>query len=211
MSEQEILLTPWYFIRHAPAIKSKNGLYSDHNVDANLPADNVLLAMAEKLPNNAKWFVSPLQRAKTTAIALSKVLKEKTDRQFINELSEQDFGRWQGLDFDQLWDQIKGFKPHNWSLLSADTRPPEGESFSDVSKRVAKFMENISIIEPERPKVIVSHAGVIRAAVGHVLELPNDQALSIDIEPFSLTSILHQTGKGKGGKWQLKSSNQTFI
>lgn len=206
----DVKLTPYFLIRHAPAVQSREGLYKDHNVDAKLPSLPKLKLMAKSLPKNAMWFVSPLARAKTTAYALCEVLREEPDFNITSKISEQDFGDWQGLDFADLWQKIEGLEAHNWSLLSASTCPPNGESFSDVVKRVGDFMNALSNVQLERPKVIVSHAGVIKATLAHALALSPDQALSIDIEPFSITQILHQTGNGQGGSWQLRMTNRTF-
>jgi len=211
MKEHDINLTPWYFIRHAPVLKSKNGLYKDQDVDAKLPSIKAINSMAAHLPKNAQWFISPMKRTKTTANALMKTLNEIQEFSVKNEILEQDFGQWQGLEFDALWDNIKNLEAHNWSLLSAKTSPPEGESFSDVKKRVASFIESTTNKSPVKPKIVVTHAGVIRSAIGYALELEDDHALSIEIEPFSLTRLLHQNGSGRGGNWQLKSSNWTFI
>ncbi len=206
----EVKLTPCFFIRHAPAIHSRKGLYKDPNVDARLPALAKIKAMAKGLPVNAIWFVSPLARALTTAHAIREAMSEETEFMVSPEISEQNFGDWQGLEFNELWEKISELEAHNWSLLAASTRPPSGESFEDVVARVDSFMNNLVINEPERPKIIVSHAGVIKAALAHAQGIMPDQALAIDIEPFSLTQLLHQTGKGRGGAWQLKFVNRTF-
>lgn len=208
--KNDVKLTPCFFIRHAPAIQSKEGLYKNHNVDAKLPSLSKLKSMAKHLPKNALWFVSPLERAKTTAHAICDVMREEPEFKITPEISEQDFGDWQGLDFNELWEKIEGLEAHNWSLLAASTCPPNGESFEEVVARVEDFMVTLATTEPERPKVIVSHAGVIKASIAHVMDLSPDQALSIDIEPFSITQILHQTGNGLGGAWQLRLTNRTF-
>ncbi len=201
----DIQLTEWYFIRHAPADKSNKGLYPIHDVEAVLPNPEALKRMSEQLPKNALWFASPLSRTKATAEVLRNDISEIN---FEELLVEQNFGKWQGLSFENLWKEIEGKKAHNWSYLAADTRPPEGESFNDVQKRVTLFLKHTIETEPSRPRVIVTHAGIIRAFLGLALGLNSDQALSFKIDPFSVSKILHQTGNGLGGQWQVQFLNQ---
>lgn len=210
MTNPEIKLTPLYFIRHAPVANSKQGLYFNHDEEVTLPSPQAIEEMANELPENAKWYISPLIRTYQTASALINMMGETDNFEIRDEITEQDFGDWQGHSFDQLWAKIENYSPHNWSLLSADTCPPNGESFAEVCKRVSNFMDELSTSEPERPKIIITHAGVIRAAIGYVLDISPDKALSFEFKPFSLSQILHQTGTGNGGIWQINYLNKIF-
>lgn len=207
---KNIELTEWYFIRHAPVKNARKGIYSHPDGDAILPSEKNVKAMVSSLPKNALWFVSPLKRTKQTAEILRSHIENPGKIFYEEALKEQNFGNWQGLSFEEIWQSIKDLEPHNWSLLAADTVPPNGESFSDLQKRVKPFLEKIIYKNPSQPKILVTHAGVIRSIIGTVLNLKNDDALSIGIDPFSLSIVLHQTGEGKGGQWQLKLLNQTY-
>lgn len=203
----EVLLTPWYFLRHAPVLNAKQGLYNSHDEEAVLPDADIIKKMSTQLPEGALWYVSPLKRTTQTALALT---AEPDNIKYENELKEQNFGDWQGLKFDQLWNEIKDIEGHNWAYVSATTRPPNGESFCDIRKRVKGFLADTVDIEPTKPRVIVTHAGVIRAFISLILNIEADVALSFKIDTFSLTTCLHQTGKLRGGAWQIQSLNQTF-
>lgn len=203
----DVLLTPWYFIRHAPVLNAKQGLYNSHDEGAILPDVKVIEKMSRQLPNDALWYVSPFKRATQTALALT---AEPDNIKYANALKEQNFGDWQGLKFDELWQEIKNIEGHNWSYISATTKPPKGESFCDVQRRVRKFLDEIVDVEPTKPRIIVTHAGVIRAFISLILNVDADVALSFKFDTFSLTTCLHQTGSLKGGAWQMQSLNQTF-
>ncbi len=207
----DIQLTEWYLVRHAPVKNSRKGIYKDANAEAVLPAKETISALVAELPKNAEWYVSPMERTQSTANVLIKeggLSPNKTNTS--SEITEQDFGKWQGLSFEEIWEEMKDLEPHNWSLLAAETTPPEGESFSSVSDRVSGFIENLIKEGNSTPKVLVTHAGVIRAFAGIALGLDTNQALALNAEPFSLTRLLHQTGNGKGGQWQLQCLNRLY-
>lgn len=206
----DIILTPWYLVRHAPVKGVRKGIYNHADSGVLLPPVAEIRRLADRLPEDALWFVSPLLRTRQTAEALWTELSKPGDVSYVEALREQNFGDWQGLSFEGIWREIKGFPAHNWSLLAAETTPPNGESFQDVRTRVAKFLAKNKAIEPKRPRVLVTHAGVIRAMIGVALEMEPNQAQSFGVDTFSVSLLLHQTGKGKGGAWRLDSLNRTY-
>jgi alpha-ribazole phosphatase len=210
MTTKDINITEWFLIRHAPVREVRKGIYDKEDGEAKLPEKNIIRALARDIPKNALWFVSPLLRTKQTAETLRAEIDKPGEMFFCDPLKEQSFGDWQGLSFEDIWQEIKELPAHNWSLLAADTTPPNGESFNDVQARVSRFIKDINEKYPSRPRVLVTHAGVIRSFIGTALELNNDAALSFGVDPFSLTHLIHQTGNGKGGQWQLKSLNQRY-
>lgn len=205
-----ITLTPWYLVRHAPVKEVRKGIYNDADSGVLLPLVAEIRRLADRLPEDALWFVSPLLRARQTAEALWSESNKPGDVFYVEALREQSFGDWQGLSFEEVWREIKGLPAHNWSLLAAETRPPNGESFQDVRARVAKFLVKNKAIEPKRPRVLVTHAGVIRAMIGVALEMESNQAQSFGVDTFSVSLLLQQTGRGKGGAWRLDSLNRTY-
>lgn len=208
---EDVTLTEWYLVRHAPVKNSRKGIYREEDAPAELPALSVIKALAKTLPENADWYVSPLSRTRATATALLQAKGLDPESMKITQnLREQDFGDWQGLAFEEIWEEVKGLEAHNWSLLAAGTTPPQGESFVDVLTRITGFVQEVTEGKVTRPKVLVTHAGIIRAFVGTAMGLSADKALALDARPFSLTRLLQQSGQGKGGQWQLLCLNQKF-
>ncbi len=209
-------LTYWYLIRHAPVAGHHGALYKEADMPADVSDRLSLDWLAAHLPRDANWWASPRRRAVETAQALQKSLSLRLPIWEDTRLGEQNFGDWQGLDFHQLWSIIEDLPAHNWSLLAADTRPPGGESFLDVWQRVGDFITEHTAqahrdhYMPEK-YVIVAHAGTIRAFVGQALGLDPERALSLGMQPLSLCEMLHQTGTGRGGAWQLLSLNRTAV
>ena len=209
MTINDIQLSEWHLIRHAPVQNARKGIYSNADDEAQLPDQDIIRDQASRLPDNALWFVSPLLRTKQTADALRNEMKLPGDIFYLDELKEQNFGDWQGLSFEDIWQKIKNLPAHNWSLLTADNAPPNGESFLDVQSRVSDFIEQNIKVNIDRPRIMVTHAGVIRSFIGLTLELDSNKALSLEVSPFSLSQLTHQTGEGKGGQWQLNALNRT--
>ena len=61
-----------FMVRHAPVLK-KTGFFPLHDPDAVIK-NNQIKKLANLIPNNCIWYVSPLKRTCQTAKALSKYL-----------------------------------------------------------------------------------------------------------------------------------------
>jgi len=105
------------------------------------------------LPCGIPIFSSPLRRARQLAEALSpKVIVD-------DRLSEIDFGAWEG----RRWDEIDRSQLDAWAGDVLGFTPPGGESVAALRHRVLDFTTSL-----EYPEVaMVTHAGAMRALVGH--------------------------------------------
>lgn len=129
---------------------------------------------------------SPRERARETAQAIASACSLPSPS--VNEaLDEVDFGSWSGQAFDVLNED-----PHwrRWNAFRSLTRTPAGETMLDVQRRVLGLIEALSGDSSGGRLVLVSHADVIKAAVGHVLGMPIDNWPRFEISPASLTSIV---------------------
>lgn len=129
---------------------------------------------------------SPRQRTQETAQAISAAcgIGPIVTRE---ELDEIDFGCWSGKTFAELNEDI-GWRC--WNEHRATARTPAGESVEQVRERVCACMEDLAQKHPDTGVAMVSHADVIKAAVCHVLGLPDDAGFRFDIDPASLTVIV---------------------
>ena len=197
-----------YLIRHAP-VKQTKGFFPKHNPDAIIKS-NQLKKLATLIPKNCIWYVSPLKRAIQTAKALSKyVTFSKMVRE--NKLIEQNFGDWSGKKISEVWEILKkNHTKHNFSFISPEFSPPNGESFKEQSKRVGIWLENLNISEGETI-VIISHAGTIRSILLHTLKIKPDYAIGIEVLHQSLNiveMITNNDNKYKGGRFRLIALNK---
>ncbi|MFL2675875.1 MAG: histidine phosphatase family protein [Alphaproteobacteria bacterium] len=196
-----------YLIRHAP-VKQVKGYFPEHNPDA-IIKNNQLKMLATLIPNNCVWYVSPLKRAIQTAEALSKFVNY-SEMVRENKLIEQNFGDWSGKKISDVWEVLKECKTkHNFSFISPDFSPPNGESFKEQSKRVGIWLEKLDVLKG-KSIVIISHAGTIRSILSYALKIKNDYAIGIEIRHQSL-NILEMINKNdnrhKGGRFRLLALN----
>ena len=200
--------TKLYLIRHAP-VKQVKGFFPKHNPDA-IIKNNQLKMLANLIPNNCVWYVSPLKRAVQTAEALSKYVNY-SKMVCENKLIEQNFGDWSGKKISEVWEVLKKSKTkHNFSFISPDVSPPNGESFKEQSKRVGIWLKNLNVLEG-KSIVIISHAGTIRSILSHALKIKHDYAVGIEILHQSLNileMITNKDNKYKGGRFRLIALNK---
>ncbi|MEE4112594.1 MAG: histidine phosphatase family protein [Desulfobacteraceae bacterium] len=111
---------------------------------------------------------SPLIRA----LEFAKILAgdRQADVSVCPELAEIDLGDWDGRPMRD----IRQRDPASWQARGenlAQFRPPNGESFEDVQQRtLPAFQKLIGHDDPEL--IVVSHAGVNRAILCHLLGIP---------------------------------------
>ena len=197
-----------FLIRHSP-VKQVKGYFPRHDPNA-IVRDSQIKKLAKIIPGNSVWYVSPLRRAIQTAKALSKYTKYS--KMIIeNQLVEQNFGDWSGKKVSQIWQILKhNQNKHNFSFISPELSPPNGESFKEQSKRVVTWLENLDLLEGNNI-VIISHAGTIRSIISHALQIKLDYALGIEInyETLSILEIIsNKDNKYNGGRFRLISLNK---
>ena len=109
-----------------------------------------------KYPGTQVVFTSPLKRCTETA----KILYPEQNPLVIDNLSECNFGEWEGKTADELKND-PDFK--KWLAGDSSVKPPRGERHADSTRRVCKMFE--SIVEGlmktgTTESVIVTHGGV---------------------------------------------------
>lgn len=182
------MTTTFFLVRHA-AHDNVGGFLAGRTPGVVLGADGRAQAarVAERLRRESfsGIFASPRERAAETAAAIATRSHVPVER--ADELDEIDFGSWGGKDFptlnaDPAW--------RRWNELRSLARTPAGESMLDVEQRVIGFIERLGDRFPDGALVLVSHADVIRAAVGHMLGLATDFWQRFDIGPGSITTLI---------------------
>ncbi|HKV34526.1 MAG TPA: histidine phosphatase family protein [Pyrinomonadaceae bacterium] len=130
-------------------------------------------------------YSSPLERALETAKAIARPAKlEVKQSPAFNEI---DFGYWSGMSFealslDKLWRQF--------NTQRSITKIPGGESLQAVQARANAELERLSEQHQNSRVVIVSHADVIKAAVGYVAGTPVDLLQRYEVLPGSVSIIV---------------------
>ncbi len=119
-------------------------------------------------------YASPRRRAVQTAAALggTPVVEDR--------LRELDFGELEGRTYDEIErEQPTLFR--QWMETPTLVRFPGGESYAELRKRVAAAVDDVVAAHSGRTVALVSHGGVVRAALAVVLGLPDDRAFALDV------------------------------
>jgi probable phosphoglycerate mutase len=120
----------------------------------------------------AAVFSSPLQRAYDTAATAAKALG--LDVTVDDDLTETDFGAWEGLTFNEAAQRDPEL--HRRWLRDTSTTPPGGESFDEVLDRVLGVRE----------RIIAAHEGATALVVSHVTPIKMLLRLALDAGPAIL-------------------------
>lgn len=139
----------------------------------------------------ARVYCSDLIRSQETAEII--VGDRRECMEIRPELRELFLGEWEGLSVDEVNRRFPG----EWERrgLSIDTyRPSGGESFADVSARVTPVFDEI-VSKPERPVLIVGHAGVNRVILCHVLGMPLSNLFRLG-QDYGCVNIFESAGGG---------------
>jgi alpha-ribazole phosphatase len=104
-------------------------------------------------------YSSDLVRAAETARILGE--SRGADVTLDERLREFDFGRWEGLTWDEIVTADPQLAGHSSTAVKLYA-PEGGESFPQVSARVAQFLDDLTRENPGAAAV-VTHAGVLHA------------------------------------------------
>jgi alpha-ribazole phosphatase len=199
----DVIVTRWWWIRHAPVLDHDGSIYGQTNPPADCSDAPVFAGLAALLPTAPVWVASHLQRAQQTAraiLAATAGAAVHTEGLVIEpDLAEQNFGEWQGLTFDEIAAK-RGVEHHRFWVAPAQEAPPGGESFVDVVTRVDRAVRRLTAAHSGRDIAAVAHGGTIRAALAVALGLDAERALSFDIGNCSLTRIDHILEPPKPGR-----------
>jgi len=166
------------------------------STDIPLAADSAckIKALARNLSTQkpSRCICSPLNRARQTAEILAEAMSVTIE--VDPDLREVDFGRWEGLTFEE----IVASEPRmvdRWASWENGFAFPEGESLCHFFDRVRKATDRIVTDSPSTV-LVVSHGGVTRAIICHLLGLTDRQHVLFDIKHAALTTIELNEGRG---------------
>jgi alpha-ribazole phosphatase len=147
-----------YLIRHTTPKIDKGVCYGQSDIplaDSFLDeSEKLILMLPEKID---AVYSSPLIRCFALAEKIVLSAKQKPYYKTDDRLKEMKFGKWEM----KRWDDIDKKEFDIWAndVLSIGT--PNGESFSDLHKRVNAFIDELTTTD-DKTVVVITHAGVIR-------------------------------------------------
>lgn len=134
-------------------------------------------------------YSSPLKRALETAAPLAR----RRNLEIVQnaDLGELRFGEWQGrtyaeLEHDSLWRRFNEYR--------SSTAAPGGEMMIEAQVRMVRALSGIALAHPGASAAVFSHADAIKSALMHILGMPLDLHLRLDIPPASVSLVEMRPG-----------------
>jgi alpha-ribazole phosphatase len=174
-------------VRHCEPEESARGrVYG--SLDVGLSARGRLQAMelADRLDGvdvHAIW-TSPRRRARETAepTAAARGLQPLAD----DDLRELDFGELEGRTFDEIAEaEPELYKA--WMETPTEVRFPGGECYADLKARSVRALERV--VAADESVVVVTHGGVVRAALAAWLQIADDAVFRLDQRYGGITIV----------------------
>lgn len=181
-----------WLVRHGETPWNAEGRFQGH-YDINLSPEGLHQAyrVAERLAASRHFFdglySSDLQRAILTAKPIAEALHLTPI--YDSRVREIYAGELQGL----LRSEMESRYPEFQQAVQHDpwnTKRPGGESMADVAARVQCFVDDL----PDGRFIVVTHGGVIRAALKIVLKLENGTWRKFQLQNTSITRLVYPEG-----------------
>jgi alpha-ribazole phosphatase len=125
---------------------------------------------------------SPRARAKETAATL------RRDARIDERLRELDFGDLEGRRFEEI-EREQPDLYRRWMTEPTRVRFPGGEGFEDVRSRTAAAISELVNSPGDGAIAVVTHAGVVRAALADALGLPSERIFRFDVGYCRVTVV----------------------
>lgn len=159
------------FLRH-PRVAAPGLCYGRKDVPLAVGAEEAVARAVLRVPKARRLISSPSARCRVLAEGVAGALGLAAE--IDPRLLELDFGAWEG----RLWAEIPRTESDPWAQDPLRRAPPGGERFLDLQARVAAALLGLD------NAVIVTHAGVIRAAQILANQATFDQAFA-QVVPYA--------------------------
>lgn len=145
--------------------------------------------LEKRVADHRPWdaiITSPARRCAEFAqsLAARHSLTLKSDEQ----LWELDFGEWEGQALNDIHqaapEQLAAF----WNDPSQNT-PPGGEPLKQFQQRILRAWDQIQAQHQGKHLLIISHSGTMRIIIGHILGIPLNSLLKLELDYASLSRV----------------------
>ncbi len=162
-----------FLIRHGQTRWNLEGRYQgDRDIELNRTGIKQA-GLAAKYLSGVSFesiYSSPLKRAARTADIING--KRKLDIRVADDLREVDFGKWEGLKFQEINKRYRE-DYHKWLEDPYNNRPTGGEGFRELTKRTVRVIDSIISENPDGSSIaVVTHGGVILSLIVSWLQIP---------------------------------------
>jgi|AntRauTorcE11898_2_1112593.scaffolds.fasta_scaffold00018_48 alpha-ribazole phosphatase len=197
-----------YLIRHGQTDANVNKIYQGN---ANVPLNEkgkeqakIVAWRFESYPIQS-LYTSDLERALDTARSINHYHDLKLNIE--KDLQEISLGEWQGKTRAEVEKDYGDFIRQRQEKNDIyTTAVPGGESYQTLEKRAVAILNKIVEKEGSEHVAVVTHGGVIKAIIGHILDLPHKKRNAFDIYNASITVLKYSGGKNR---FKIKALNDT--
>ncbi len=106
---------------------------------------------------------------------------------YDNDLREIDFGRWEGMTFQEI-SKTDPDLVDLWSNEGMDYCFPDGECINDFTSRIYLFADRLKVC-PENNIIVISHGGVIRTLLCYFLNISPSKYLLFQVNKGHFSTI----------------------
>ncbi len=132
-------------------------------------------------------YSSDLQRAWVTAKTIAS--RHQLDVTICAELREINFGKLEGLNFEESSQLFPEFAAKWKTQRSTNIEFPGGESLDQLHSRVSNFVGRLKKRKAEETVLIVAHAGVLRSLVCQLMAIELRYIYQIRLDLASLSIL----------------------
>ncbi|WP_099188747.1 histidine phosphatase family protein [Tepidibacter mesophilus] len=131
-------------------------------------------------------YSSPLKRAMNTAREISRI--KNISINVCDEFKEMNFGDFEGLTFQEIESNYKE-EYERLKNESFEYSFPNGENMIGFHDRISNKIDDIIKNNDGKTVLIVSHAGVIRACLSHLISKDHTYHWNFKIDNCSMTIV----------------------
>jgi alpha-ribazole phosphatase len=132
-------------------------------------------------------YSSDLQRALATAKIIAS--GHQLDVTICAELREINFGKLEGLNFEEISQLFPEFTAKWRVQRNTDIEFPGGESLDQLHNRVRNFVCRLQESKAEETVLVVAHAGVLRSLICQLMEIELRYIYRIRLDLASLSIV----------------------
>jgi ribonuclease H / adenosylcobalamin/alpha-ribazole phosphatase len=144
--------------------------------------------------------VSPLSRCQSTAAPVTEVTGRKAT--IVEDIRECHFGVLENLSLSEALTE-HGEKLADW-FGGEDRCAPEGETWTDVGKRLVRWFDEASERYENRTVLAITHGGPILWLARYITGAPYPAMGVFEVDPASVTVF-----QKRSGTWRLRLFNDT--
>jgi len=188
-------MTRMFLVRHGRTVWNKEQIFRG---TYDIPLDEVGKQEARLV---GEWlqqeeieavYSSPLSRARETAKAIA--LLHGLEVTVVDELTDLDFGQWQGMSLREVRNQYPD--PYRtWDEEPHRLVFPGGEGLDAVRSRVLEATSHIVASHPEGTVVLVSHRVVLKVLICALLGLDNSHFWHIGQDTAAINRFDFKNGR----------------